>query len=365
MSQGHCTSNTHLWRSRCLSGLVGATLFSTPVFAGEVADVHLVAAPTEVANKSAAFAEAVPEPAATPVARCSAVMLASSAMIAPAAPPSTAKSSAILGGEISSLDRIRLAQSGTAAPAVAPVPLMTAVAADLSNEDMRRPELIDQVARFDACNDRPQISSVMPAITDDRLILGSLRLSIRKTPFDQKWRSVSQAGHARGLKRSLLRTGAIAADGPHARVAAINSWVNSKIAYADDLALYRQNDFWASSRETLRRGKGDCEDYAILKMDLLAAMGIDRDKMIWLWRAIWSAMPTMRCLWCSWMMGPLCWTIRPTFSSMAAWPMTTARSCLSPAMANGCMAMLWPRPLCNPRRQRLSQLQRLPHSALR
>ena len=242
--------------------------------------MHLVAAPTEVANKSAAFAEAVPEPAATPVARCSAVMLASSAMIAPAAPPSTAKSSAILGGEISSLDRIRLAQSGTAAPAVAPVPLMTAVAADLSNEDMRRPELIDQVARFDACNDRPQISSVMPAITDDRLILGSLRLSIRKTPFDQKWRSVSQAGHARGLKRSLLRTGAIAADGPHARVAAINSWVNSKIAYADDLALYRQNDFWASSRETLRRGKGDCEDYAILKMDLLAAMGIDRDKMI-------------------------------------------------------------------------------------
>ena len=82
------------------------------------------------------------------------------------------------------------------------------------------------------------------------------------------------------MKRYIPHTGASASDTPRQQVEAINSWVNGQISYTDDIMLYRQNDFWASSRETMRRRKGDCEDFAILKMDMLAAMGIDRERMI-------------------------------------------------------------------------------------
>lgn len=84
---------------------------------------------------------------------------------------------------------------------------------------------------------------------------------------------------SRGLRRWLGHADALTTADDHSRIAAINGWVNNQITYTDDIKLYRQNDYWASSRETLRLRKGDCEDYAILKMDLLAAAGISRDRM--------------------------------------------------------------------------------------
>jgi predicted transglutaminase-like cysteine proteinase len=201
-------------------------------------------------------------------------------VISPATPPTATKASAILGGEMSSLDRIRLAQSGSTMPSVALLQAKSLVTAERENGDNLDQDLVAYQPPVDTCRENQQFSAAPSATNDDRLILGSLRLSIRKTPFDQKWSRVSQAGSVRGLKRWLQRAGVSAAADRRSQIPLVNSWVNAQIAYADDSALYQQNDFWASSRETLRRGKGDCEDYAILKMDLLAAMGIDRDKMI-------------------------------------------------------------------------------------
>lgn len=47
-----------------------------------------------------------------------------------------------------------------------------------------------------------------------------------------------------------------------------NAWVNRTIAYAADLA-----DHWQGPAETLARGQGDCEDFAILKRAVLIARG--------------------------------------------------------------------------------------------
>jgi predicted transglutaminase-like cysteine proteinase len=63
------------------------------------------------------------------------------------------------------------------------------------------------------------------------------------------------------------------------RIAAINAWTNGTVRYVEDRDLYGQADYWASARTTLKRRAGDCEDIAIAKMQLLAAMGVPRSDM--------------------------------------------------------------------------------------
>src|SRR3546814_7137241 len=54
-------------------------------------------------------------------------------------------------------------------------------------------------------------------------------------------------------------------------LARVNQWVNREIAYIGDDRNYRQRDYWATAEQTIARGKGDCEDFAILKMQMLRA----------------------------------------------------------------------------------------------
>jgi predicted transglutaminase-like cysteine proteinase len=107
--------------------------------------------------------------------------------------------------------------------------------------------------------------------------LASRRVSIGHTSFDGAWDRVRQAGLPRGVGRDLLA--AAQATPGKAMLAAVNSWANARIRYVEDRELYGQADFWASASETLRRRAGDCEDIAIAKMQVLAAMGVPRDAM--------------------------------------------------------------------------------------
>jgi predicted transglutaminase-like cysteine proteinase len=293
MSQWLCTSKIRNWRTGWLSGLAGAALLSTPAMAETqttpVAPIapDAVAADNEPVEVNAAKApDTVIAAAQTAQLNCAPVRMASIQRLAPAAAPATfSKSSAILGGGLSSLDRIRLAQSGGAPTSAASLPApsqlaTSSVATTQIGTQLQADTFAPVEAPLENCVQPHAAASNIPATADNRLILGSLRLAIHRTPFDQQWSKVSRAGSARGLKRYLSHIGARASDTPRQHVEAVNSWVNGQISYTDDIALYRQNDFWASSRETLRRRKGDCEDYAILKMDMLAAMGVDRDRMI-------------------------------------------------------------------------------------
>ena len=62
-------------------------------------------------------------------------------------------------------------------------------------------------------------------------------------------------------------------------LARVNQWVNREIAYVGDDRNYRQRDYWATAEQTIARGKGDCEDFAILKMQMLRAAGVDAERM--------------------------------------------------------------------------------------
>lgn len=59
----------------------------------------------------------------------------------------------------------------------------------------------------------------------------------------------------------------------------INTFFNRQILYRDDRETWGVVDYWASPLETLGKGQGDCEDYAIGKYFSLIAAGIPSVKM--------------------------------------------------------------------------------------
>ena len=58
------------------------------------------------------------------------------------------------------------------------------------------------------------------------------------------------------------------------RLGVVNRYFNERIAYADDIDVWGEEDRWASPLETLGKGRGDCEDYAIAKYASLLAAGV-------------------------------------------------------------------------------------------
>ncbi|WP_242122789.1 transglutaminase-like cysteine peptidase [Sphingobium sp. Sx8-8] len=103
-------------------------------------------------------------------------------------------------------------------------------------------------------------------------VFGSVALPIARTALDGKWASVSQPLSSRGLWSGLVH--AAQGAGQLRQVEMVNSWVNQRLRFVND-----KGDDWASASQSLQRGTGDCEDYAIAKMKLLEAAGFDRRAM--------------------------------------------------------------------------------------
>jgi predicted transglutaminase-like cysteine proteinase len=64
-----------------------------------------------------------------------------------------------------------------------------------------------------------------------------------------------------------------------AQVAAINEFYNRRLLYRDDMEIWGETDYWASPLESLGRGMGDCEDFAIAKYFTLTAMGVQHRQL--------------------------------------------------------------------------------------
>lgn len=58
----------------------------------------------------------------------------------------------------------------------------------------------------------------------------------------------------------------------------INSFYNKILPINDD-KKYKVDDYWATPKEFLIEGKGDCEDYAIAKYFTLLTLGIPKEKL--------------------------------------------------------------------------------------
>lgn len=66
---------------------------------------------------------------------------------------------------------------------------------------------------------------------------------------------------------------------PQAKVAAVNRFFNGQIQYRSDEEVYGQLEYWATSQETLLKGFGDCDDYAIAKFQTLRKLGLPSNQL--------------------------------------------------------------------------------------
>ena len=106
-------------------------------------------------------------------------------------------------------------------------------------------------------------------------VFGSVALAVGRTPLDRRWRAVARqgvSGSAAAYATSLR------GHSESAKAEAVNRYVNHHVQFVDDSRQYGRADLWSAASDTLRRGRGDCEDYAIAKLQMLRAAGIsDRD----------------------------------------------------------------------------------------
>ena len=130
---------------------------------------------------------------------------------------------------------------------------------------------VDEEAAEPACALPPPPAPVRPPAPS---LFRMIALPVGNGAPSQKWHSVrldaiDQPGPWDEL---LAQAGRVPGTDP---VAMVNQWVNWHVSYRDDPA----GDEWAPASTTLKRGFGDCEDFALAKMGLLLALGIPSDDM--------------------------------------------------------------------------------------
>jgi predicted transglutaminase-like cysteine proteinase len=123
--------------------------------------------------------------------------------------------------------------------------------------------------------DKPEFTQPSSGDSGRPDVFGSVALAVGKTPLGQRWKGVRdarvnvKAGPWSKLLRSQRGRSRVV------QIATVNAWVNARISFVDDIKAVGVSDQWASAAHSLKRGSGDCEDYAIAKMQLLRSLGVD------------------------------------------------------------------------------------------
>lgn len=132
----------------------------------------------------------------------------------------------------------------------------------------------------------------------DTVLLGSAGNSVALTPITTRWnRVVGKADTSAVTLQScvddrnncpnddirqwaeIVRKGQSLRQGH--RIAYVNTAINRLLTYREDIQLWRRAEFWATPLESLDKGAGDCEDFAILKYWSLRMLGFeDRDMRV-------------------------------------------------------------------------------------
>ena len=208
-----------------------------------------------------------------------------------------AKSAAILGNEMSALDKMRAQQAGAKPQVAETVPAFALETLAPASKGIASASKTcgSQIAAFPNGLGSGGLGSsgiivipnraetAMPTGTRPPALktlggdnfLASKRIKIGKTSFDRQWKRVRKESVSRVLRQNFGSKPGTSLE----TIADINRWVNRKIDYTEDRELFGKADHWAGARRTLALGKGDCEDYALTKMQLLAAAGVARKDM--------------------------------------------------------------------------------------
>jgi predicted transglutaminase-like cysteine proteinase len=188
-----------------------------------------------------------------PVLAATALAVPAQAQVVSGSYRSMTKTEAILGGAPSALAAITAQQGGR--------PLYSSYVVPARANLPVRPAVITY--------DRSPVSADRPDV------FNSVALSIGRSPLDSNWHKVAGAGvggNAGAFAASLRGQGVFA------KLEAVNSYVNARVRFVDDRIQFGVADRWMPAMETLARGRGDCEDFALAKRAMLRAAGFaDKD----------------------------------------------------------------------------------------
>lgn len=95
----------------------------------------------------------------------------------------------------------------------------------------------------------------------------------------KKWASVQQKTKQESHTTLTAMAASLTKLSFHEKLVQVNALINQKIAYVEDSAGWGQSDYWATPNETLAKGYGDCDDYAILKYFTLLQAGVPAESM--------------------------------------------------------------------------------------
>ncbi len=166
---------------------------------------------------------------------------------------SMSKTEAILGGSPSALAAITAQQGGR--------PLYSSFIVPAGrNANLR--QAVASYVRQPVSADRPDV-------------FNSVALSIGRSPLDARWNQVSGAGVG---GNAGAFAGSIRGQDVLAKLEAVNGYVNGRVRFVDDRVQFGVADRWQAPSDTLARGRGDCEDFALAKRAMLRAAGVpDKD----------------------------------------------------------------------------------------
>ncbi len=171
------------------------------------------------------------------------------------------KSQAILG-TTSALDRLLAQQGAPVSVSAAPVTNLFSTA---SLADINAPVAdlaVRAIVRGPVAIDRPDV-------------FDSVALPIGWSPLQSRWLRIEHG--APDAPAARFAASLADRDAFH-RLEAVNLYVNRRVHFVADRVQYGVEDLWAPAAQTLSRGKGDCEDFAIAKLAMLRRAGFaERD----------------------------------------------------------------------------------------
>ncbi len=115
-------------------------------------------------------------------------------------------------------------------------------------------------------------------------ILGtfSVSLAVASVEMDRMLLLASQRYGDSGAAAVMAWRGLLTSSASQPEVAKlrqVNDFFNRRTRFGEDSEIWGMSDYWATPLETLGRGAGDCEDFAIAKYVTLSLLGIPPGKM--------------------------------------------------------------------------------------
>jgi predicted transglutaminase-like cysteine proteinase len=114
------------------------------------------------------------------------------------------------------------------------------------------------------------------------LVLILVSLNVAAVDFDRMQNVLSQRFGAPAAAsftdwQKLLKDGT--GQQETANLKRVNDFFNRRIRFDEDIAVWGRSDHWATPMETVGRGAGDCEDFAIVKYYTLLLLGVPDEKL--------------------------------------------------------------------------------------